>query len=56
MCDPREIADLSIFLTSIKADYINGEIVCIDGGEWLKNQGEFSFLTNLPFYEKMLKK
>ena len=56
MCDPQEIADLSIFLTSAKADYINGTIVRIDGGEWLKNQGEFSFLTNLPFYEKLFKK
>ena len=56
MCDPREIADLSIFLTSEKADYINGEIVRIDGGEWIKNQGEFSFLTNVPFYERLFRK
>lgn len=49
MCDPQEIADLSIFLTSKKGDYLNGEIIKIDGGEWIKNQGEFSFLTNLPF-------
>ena len=56
MCDPREIADLAVFLTSVKADYINGEIIKIDGGELIKNQGEFSFLTNIPFYEKMLKK
>jgi 2,4-dienoyl-CoA reductase len=56
MCDPREIADLSIFLTSRKADYINGEIVRIDGGEFIKNQGEFSFLTNIPFYEKIFLK
>lgn len=56
MCDPREIADLSIFLTSEKADYINGTIIKIDGGEWVKNQGEFSFLTNIPFYEKIFLK
>ena len=56
MCDPREIADLSLFLTSKKADYINGTIVRIDGGEYIKNQGEFSFLTNLPFYEKLFRK
>ena len=56
MCDPQEIADLSLFLTSNKADYINGTIIKIDGGEWVKNQGEFSFLTNMPFYKKLLSK
>ena len=50
MCDTSEIADLAMFLTSEKADYINGEIIKIDGGEWIKNQGEFSFLTNIPYY------
>ena len=54
MCFPGEIADLAMFLTSYKADYINGEIFRIDGGEWIKNQGEFSFITNMPFYKKLL--
>lgn len=54
MCNPQEISDLALFLTSNKADYINGEIVRIDGGEWIKNQGEFSFLTNIPFYKNIL--
>lgn len=54
MCTPEEISDLALFLTSKKADYINGEIVRIDGGEWIKNQGEFSFLTNIPYYKKLL--
>ena len=56
MCNPSEIADLALFLTSNKADYINGEIFKIDGGEWIKNQGEFSFLTNMPFYKSLLSK
>ena len=56
MCDPQEISDLALFLTSEKADYINGEIVRIDGGEWIKNQGEFSFLTNIPYYQNILGK
>ena len=37
MCDPSEIADLSLFLTKKKANYINGEIIRIDGGEYIKN-------------------
>ena len=56
MCDPQEISDLALFLTSEKGDYINGEIIRIDGGEWIKNQGEFSFLTNIPFYQRILGK
>jgi len=56
MCNPNEISSLAKYLTSDSADYINGEIIKIDGGEWIKNQGEFSFLTNIPYYEKLFKK
>jgi hypothetical protein len=28
--------------------YINGEVVTIDGGEWLRNGGEFSHLEDIP--------
>tara|TARA_Y100000768_G_scaffold164093_1_gene122783 strand:- start:72 stop:887 length:816 start_codon:yes stop_codon:yes gene_type:complete len=56
MCEPSEICDLALFLTSKKGNYINGEIVRIDGGEYIKNQGEFSFLTNIPFYNRLFKK
>ena len=48
MCKPDEISNLAIFLTSDYADYINGEIVTIDGGEIIQNSGEFNFLKNLP--------
>lgn len=53
-CHPNEIADLALFLTSKQADYINGQIINIDGGEEVKNSGEFNFITNIPFYDKMI--
>jgi NAD(P)-dependent dehydrogenase (short-subunit alcohol dehydrogenase family) len=44
----EEFANLAIYLLSPMADYINGECVVIDGGEWLRGAGEFNFLTELP--------
>lgn len=32
---PEEIAELSTFIMSEKAAYMNGEIVTLDGGQWL---------------------
>lgn len=32
---PEEIADLAHFLLSEKAAYINGEVITMDGGQWL---------------------
>ena len=43
----RELADLASFLLSDHAGYINGEVVAIDGGEWLKGAGQFNFLDRL---------
>lgn len=37
---PEEIADLAYFLLSDQAAYINGEVVTMDGGQWL-NQYPF---------------
>lgn len=56
MCDPNEISELAMFLTSKHGDYINGEIVRIDGGELNKNSGEFNFMTNIPYFDKLIKK
>ncbi len=44
----RELADLAAFLVSDGAGFINGEVVTIDGGEWLKGAGEFNDLDRLP--------
>jgi len=43
----RELADLAVYLISDGSAYVNGEVVTIDGGEWL-NGGEFNALTQLP--------
>lgn len=43
----EELANLAAYLVSGGAAFINGECVTIDGGEWLKGAGEFSFLDSL---------
>ena len=43
----EEIANLASYLISDEAAFINGEVVTIDGGEWLKGAGEFSDLSVL---------
>lgn len=42
--NPAELANLAAFLLSDGADYINGECITIDGGEWLAGAGQFSQL------------
>ncbi len=44
----QELANLAAFLVSDYSAYINGEVVTIDGGEWLKGAGEFNMLEALP--------
>jgi NAD(P)-dependent dehydrogenase (short-subunit alcohol dehydrogenase family) len=43
---PREIADAAVFLLSDGASYITGDCLVVDGAEWLKNGGEFSYATD----------
>jgi NAD(P)-dependent dehydrogenase (short-subunit alcohol dehydrogenase family) len=43
----EELANLASFLVSDGAGFINGECVTIDGGDWLKGAGQFSFLEKL---------
>jgi NAD(P)-dependent dehydrogenase (short-subunit alcohol dehydrogenase family) len=43
-----ELANLAAFLVSDGAPFINGEVVTIDGGEWIGSGGEFNGLTRMP--------
>jgi NAD(P)-dependent dehydrogenase (short-subunit alcohol dehydrogenase family) len=40
----EEFANLAAFLVSDGSGYINGEVVTMDGGEWLEGAGEFTAL------------
>src|SRR6202043_2099087 len=44
----EELTNLAAFLISDMAEYINGECVVIDGGQWLRGAGEFNDLLMLP--------
>ena len=44
---PEEIANLAAFLVSDGAAYINGEVVTMDGGEWLQGAGEFNYVGQM---------
>ncbi|WP_410222210.1 SDR family oxidoreductase [Pedobacter sp.] len=44
----QELANLSAFLVSDFSAYINGEVITIDGGEWLQGAGQFSGLEAIP--------
>lgn len=46
--DHQELANLAAYLVSDFAAYINGEVVVIDGGEWLKGAGQFNLLEAIP--------
>ncbi len=43
-----ELADLAVYLVSEQSEYVNGECVVIDGGEWLRGAGEFNDLVDVP--------
>jgi NAD(P)-dependent dehydrogenase (short-subunit alcohol dehydrogenase family) len=46
--DHQELANLAAYLMSDYSGYVNGEVITIDGGEWLRNGGEFSHLEHIP--------
>lgn len=39
-----ELANLAVFMLADGCGYLNGEVVTIDGGEWLQGAGQFNFL------------
>lgn len=43
----QELANLAAYLISDFSSYVNGEVITIDGGEWLKGAGEFNYLDEL---------
>ena len=43
----QELANLAGFLMSVYSSYINGEVITIDGGEWMKNGGEFTWVGDM---------
>jgi NAD(P)-dependent dehydrogenase (short-subunit alcohol dehydrogenase family) len=44
----QELANLAAYLVSDFSSYVNGEVITIDGGEWLKGAGEFNMLEDIP--------
>lgn len=49
--DPEELANLASYLISDYSAYVNGEVITIDGGEWLQGAGEFNHLLELTTEE-----
>jgi NAD(P)-dependent dehydrogenase (short-subunit alcohol dehydrogenase family) len=43
----QELANLAAYLLSDYSAYVTGEVITIDGGEWLRNGGEFSHLEDI---------
>lgn len=44
----QELANLAAYLVSDFSAYVNGEVVTIDGGEWLQGAGQFNLLEAIP--------
>ena len=52
---PEELAELAAFMVSDAASWMRGEVVTLDGGEWLAGAGEFNELLEMPpaFWEHL---
>jgi NAD(P)-dependent dehydrogenase (short-subunit alcohol dehydrogenase family) len=55
---PEELAELAAFLVSDATSWMRGEVVTLDGGEWLQGAGEFNSLLEQPesFWEELRRK
>ncbi len=56
----QELANLAAYLMSDYASYVNGEVVTIDGGEWLQGAGQFNGMEAITqeqwdFLEKIVR-
>ncbi len=43
----QELSNLAAYLMSEYSAYINGDVITIDGGEWMQNGGEFTWVGNM---------
>ena len=46
--DHQELANLAAYMVSDFGAYLNGEVITLDGGEWLKGAGQFNLLEAIP--------
>jgi NAD(P)-dependent dehydrogenase (short-subunit alcohol dehydrogenase family) len=44
----QELANLAAYLISDFSSFVNGEVITIDGGEWLNGAGQFNILQAIP--------
>ena len=44
----QELANLAAYMISEYSSYMNGEVVTLDSGEWVKNAGQFNKLEKIP--------
>jgi len=56
----QELANLAAYLISDYSSFVNGEVITIDGGEWLNGAGQFNVLQAIPneqwdMIEKMIR-
>lgn len=45
--EQKELGNLAVYMLADGSSYVNGEVVTIDGGEWLQGAGQFNFLRHV---------